>query len=361
MTTDHQGKAATLMDVAREAGVSIATASRALNGGTRKVRKDSYAKVAEAARRLDYRPNAFAQAVAKGTSSNIALLVSDISDPYFAGVSQGVVKAASERGVDVSIGVASDGAEELERIRGFIASRPRGIVISESENVNDNLRQELEQELKRYADAGGRVVFILDRDMPFPAVDVGNEEGGYAIGRLLADAGYRRPVILKGNDGYRSSGQRYRGVVKALSESGVDIDPRAVANGGFRRETGFAVVSQMIRDRLLLPGEGALYDGSGADCIVALNDVMAIGAMTALRTAGLEPGRQIGVTGFGDIPYAVDVYPALTTVHLPLQGMGAAAVENILLGDDEYRGLGHRLIFLHAKPDVILRDSLPRR
>ncbi|MBW3089039.1 LacI family DNA-binding transcriptional regulator [Bifidobacterium sp. 82T24] len=349
------------MDVAREAGVSIATASRALNGGTRKVRKDSYEKVVAAARRLDYRANAYAQAVAKGVSPNIALLVSDISDPYFAGVSQGVLKAASERGVDVAIGVASDGAAELERIRGFIASRPRGIIISESENVNDRTRRDLQQELKRYTDAGGRVVFILDRDMPFPAVDVGNEAGGYAIGKLLIDAGYRRPLILKGNDGYRSSGQRYRGVVRALSEGGVDIDPRAVASGGFRRETGFAVVAQMLRDGLLSPGEGALYGGRGADCIVALNDVMAIGAMTALRAGGLEPGRQMGVTGFGDIPYAADVYPALTTVHLPLQDMGRAAVDNIMLGDDEYRGLGHRLIFLQNRPDVILRDSLPKR
>ena len=113
--------------------VSIATASRVLNGSTRKVRNQSYVKVMEAATKLNYRPNAYAQAVAKGTAPNIVLLVSDISDPYFASVSQGVVKAAAERGISVTIGVAATPHEELEAVRKSVSTRPRGIIISESE------------------------------------------------------------------------------------------------------------------------------------------------------------------------------------------------------------------------------------
>ena len=115
------------MDVAKEAQVSIATASRVLNGSTRKVRNQSYVKVMEAATKLNYRPNAYAQAVAKGTAPNIVLLVSDISDPYFASVSQGVVKAAAERGISVTIGVAATPHEELEAVRKSVSTRPRGI------------------------------------------------------------------------------------------------------------------------------------------------------------------------------------------------------------------------------------------
>ena len=361
------GAPATLSDVAREAGVSIATASRVLNGGTRKVRDDLRGKVMQAAERLNYHANAYAQAVAKGGASSIALLVSDISDPYFAGVSQGVVRTASQRGVTVTIAVASNGEEELERVRALASTRPRGIIISESENVNDSFRQTLQEELERYRAAGGHVVFILDRGLPFPAVDVANEAGGRAIGRLLIESGYRRPVILKGNDGYRSSAQRHHGVVGALAEAGIVVDSRAVVNGQFSRAKGFSAVMQMAGAGMLMPGVGSLYAGAGADVIVALNDVMAIGAMTALRNVGIEPGRDIGVTGFGDIPYAVDVHPSLTTVHLPLAEMGRAAVESVLSdesddddgGDD--MGSGRRLIFLQGRPDVILRDSLPRR
>ena len=111
------------MDVAKEAQVSIATASRVLNGSTRKVRNQSYVKVMEAATKLNYRPNAYAQAVAKGTAPNIVLLVSDISDPYFASVSQGVVKAAAERGISVTIGVAATPHEELEAVRKSVSTR----------------------------------------------------------------------------------------------------------------------------------------------------------------------------------------------------------------------------------------------
>ena len=131
------------MDVAKEAQVSIATASRVLNGSTRKVRNQSYVKVMEAATKLNYRPNAYAQAVAKGTAPNIVLLVSDISDPYFASVSQGVVKAAAERGISVTIGVAATPHEELEAVRKSVSTRPRGIIISESEYTDAPERQAL--------------------------------------------------------------------------------------------------------------------------------------------------------------------------------------------------------------------------
>ena len=119
---DKAQSPATLMDVAKEAQVSIATASRVLNGSTRKVRNQSYVKVMEAATKLNYRPNAYAQAVAKGTAPNIVLLVSDISDPYFASVSQGVVKAAAERGISVTIGVAATPHEELEAVRKSVST-----------------------------------------------------------------------------------------------------------------------------------------------------------------------------------------------------------------------------------------------
>ena len=94
--------------------------------------------------------------------------------------------------------------------------------------------------------------------------------------------------------------------MEVLDEAGITVDPKAVANGKFSRTDGYAAVMQMARSGLLKPGEGALYDGKGIDSIIALNDVMAIGAMTALRANGIEPGREIGVTGFGDIPYSAD-------------------------------------------------------
>lgn len=361
---DKAQSPATLMDVAKEAQVSIATASRVLNGSTRKVRNQSYVKVMEAAAKLNYRPNAYAQAVAKGTAPNIVLLVSDISDPYFASVSQGVVKAAAERGISVTIGVAATPHEELEAVRKSVSTRPRGIIISESEYTDAPERQALQTELTQYEASGGRAVFVLNRNLPFPAVDVANDVGARAIAKLIVDSGYTRPAILKGDAAHRSSKERLAGVMEVLDEAGITVDPKAVANGKFSRTDGYAAVMQMARSGLLKPGEGALYDGKGIDSIIALNDVMAIGAMTALRANGIEPGREIGVTGFGDIPYSADVFPPLTTVHLPLAEMGQAAVDSILSNRDDAEATGgtaNRLIYVQSAPDVVLRGSLPRR
>ena len=362
---DKPSSPATLMDVAAKAGVSIATASRVLNGSTRKVRNDSYVKVMEAATKLNYRPNAYAQAVAKGTAPNIVLLVSDISDPYFASVSQSVVKAAGEQGVSVTIGVAANAKAELESVRKSVATRPRGIIISESEYIDAPERAELERELRQYEASGGRAVFILNRNLPFPAVDVANEVGARAIAKLFVDSGYTRPPILKGDDNHRSSKERLAGVMDVLGKAGITVDPRVIANGRFSRTEGYAAIMQMARAGLLAPGGDAAYDGAGIDSVIALNDVMGIGAMTALRANGIEPGREVGITGFGDIPYSADVHPSLTTVHLPLAEMGQAAVDCVLADRDDAgaadSAAGNRLIFVQSAPDIVLRESLPRR
>lgn len=367
---DKTQSPATLMDVAKAANVSIATASRVLNGSTRRVRNQSYVKVMEAATKLNYRPNAYAQAVAKGTAPNIVLLVSDISDPYFAAVSQGVVKAAAEHGLTVTISVAPTPREELEAVRKATATRPRGIIVAESEYVDAPEREPLTNELRQYESTGGRAVFILNRDLPFPAVDVANDVGARAIARLIIDSGYTRPVILRGDETYRTSRERLDGVLAAFADAGVAIDPRATVNGRFSRTEGYAAIMQMARAGLLKPGDGALYEGRGADSVIALNDVMAIGAMTALRANGIEPGVDVGVTGFGDIPYSADVYPPLTTVHLPLEQMGQAAVGSVLAKRDAQETTGEtgsssadagRLIYVQSAPDVVLRGSLPRR
>ena len=149
-----------------------------------------------------------------------------------------------------------------------------------------------------------------------------------------------------------------------IASSSMKILPVENLDEAARLVVKLSNIMQMARSGLLKPGEGALYDGKGIDSIIALNDVMAIGAMTALRANGIEPGREIGVTGFGDIPYSADVFPPLTTVHLPLAEMGQAAVDSILSNRDDAEATGgtaNRLIYVQSAPDVVLRGSLPRR
>ena len=142
-----------------------------------------------------------------------------------------MVKAAAERGISVTIGVAATPHEELEAVRKSVSTRPRGIIISESEYTDAPGRQALQTALTQYEASGGRAVFVLNRNLPFPAVDVANDVGARAIAKLIVDSGYTRPAILKGDDAHRSAKERLAGVMEVLDEAGITVDPKAVANG----------------------------------------------------------------------------------------------------------------------------------
>lgn len=312
--------APTLYDVAREAGVSLATASRALNGSARRVNDEYRARVLEAAAKLGYTPNLSAQAVARGASSTVSLLVSDIADPYFSSIVAGVMRAAGEVGLAVTIAVTGrDAQRELDLVRTMRGQRPRMIVLAGSRTENDPGEAALIAELTSYADGGGQVVLVGRHELPFPTVALDDRGGAAALGHELVSLGYRGFAILAGPERLVTARARVDALVGALGEHG--IRPVRVVHGGFDRDAGHAAANALPLD--------------GVDCVVAVNDVMAIGALSALRERGVALGSEgsgaagatgIGVAGFDDIPTARDVTPALTTVHLPLEAAGAAAV-----------------------------------
>lgn len=329
----------TLYDVAREAGVSLATASRTLNGSTRRVKDEYRERVHAAAAKLGYTPNLPAQAVARGGSATVALLVSDIADPYFSGIAAGVARAASGAGLAVTIAVTErDAQRELDLVRVLRGQRPRVIVLAGSRSVDEPLRDTLVEELSAFEATGGRVVVVGATDLPFGTVSIADADGARALATELLNLGYRRFAVLAGPEHLVTARTRTEAFASALPER-----PRIV-HGDFTRDGGFAATSTLVR-------EGAL-GGDGTDGIQALfavNDLMAIGALAALRDEGL--GARVAVAGFDDIPTARDVTPPLTTVLVDVESAGAAAVE-IALGARDAAAIPTR---------VVLRASTPAR
>ena len=138
MSDSQRHAAATLNDVAREAGVSLATASRVLNGSTRAVGDDMRERVEAASARLGYTANLSAQAVARGTTSTVALVVSDIADPYFSSIASGVIRGAEAGKLLVTIGVTERRSErELELVRTLRGQRPRVLILAGSRSADD--------------------------------------------------------------------------------------------------------------------------------------------------------------------------------------------------------------------------------
>jgi len=308
---------ATLHDVAREAGVSLATASRSLNGSTRKVNDDYRQRVLAAAARLGYSPNLSAQAVARGASSTVALVVGDIADPYFSSIAAGVIRGAEAEGLIVTMAVAGRStAHELELVRTLRGQRPRVIILTGSRFEGPSSQDALVAELEAFTDTGGRVVLISQRELPFSTVVVDNYLGARKLANSLVDRGYRRFAAVAGERALITSRDRLSGFADGLAEHGIAIHPDHVARADFTRDGGFAAAQQ-----LLVTGIDEVQ------LVFAVSDVMAVGAMSALREAGRVPSHAIAVAGFDDIPTAQDVTPALTTVHIPLEELGVRAVE----------------------------------
>lgn len=367
-------RSVTLHDVAREAGVSIATASRALNGSARNVRTENASRVRAAAAKLGYRPHPSAQAVARGSTPTVALVVGDVADPYFSAIAAGVTQAAEAAGLVVTMAVAGRSPQrELELVRTLRGQRPRVIVIAgtridgtaapavpEGGRVADDTaaltvpgdgrvadgtdtRGALAGELEEYQAAGGRVVMVSQQDLPFDTVTVDNTGGAHRLARALADAGYRRFAIFRAPDAVRTSRDRVAGFTAGLRASGLTLDDRFVFETEFTRGGGYEA-ARRLADR----GAGEV------EVVFAVNDVMAIGAMTAFRDAGLVPGEDIAVAGFDDVDSAIDVTPALTSVAVPLREAGRAAVR-LALGD------GPAPETVQISPRVVLRGSTPSR
>ena len=343
MVRSGRAGAATLEEVARAAGVSLATASRALNGSTRKVNPEYRERVLAAARTLNYSANLAAQAVAKGGSSTIGLVVADISDPYFSSIASGVMQAAEERGLIVTIGTTERRpGREAALVRVLRGQRPRSVILVGSRWAADGLDQELGEELKAFEGVGGRVTMVSQPKLPFRTIDIRNREGAAALAEQLIKHGYRSAAILTGPTGLITAQERTRGFADAFAAHGHPIDERWLVSGDFTRDGGFLGASELRRRGL---GE--------VELIFAVNDVMAVGAMAYLRSAGVRLPDDVAVAGFDDISSLRDVTPALTTVTLPLELIGRKAIELAL--DDDHDG--ERVVPIYGFP--VLRESTP--
>lgn len=336
--------AVTLYDVAAKAGVSQPTASRVLNGSSRRPSPAVVEAVRRAAAELGYVANAQAQALARSSTALLGLVVHDITDPYFSSIAAGVQQVAAAHGRQVMLAVTlGSPGQELAAVRSFIAHRADAIVLVGSRWRTPEARSAgagLEQDLKRYRGNGGRVAVVGQALAGMDAVVPGNRTGGAALARALLADGVRDYIILSGPRKLVTAADRTAGFVAALGAQGVEA--LSVVEGAFTRDGGYTAAQSVVE---------RCRAASRPVCLFAVTDVMALGAMVALREAGLRVPNDVQVAGFDDITTLRDHTPALTTVRLPLQEMGARAVE-LVLADGV---TGQRITRVAGQ--VVLRDS----
>ncbi|MBU1249718.1 MAG: LacI family transcriptional regulator [Actinobacteria bacterium] len=346
MSDTTRSSPATLHDVAREAGVSLATASRSLNGSTRRVNDQLKERVLQAAEALGYVANHSAQAIAKGTTSTVALVVSDIADPYFSTMASGVIRGAENANLIVTMAMTERSAQrELELVRALRGGRPRVLILTGSRYAGTDLETALVKELQAFEETGGRVVIVSQRSLPFDTVQIDNHGGAKALAEALVGQGYRRFAAFTGVQSLLTSRDRLDGFRAGLAEHGVSLDENRVYPTDFTREGGVIAADALLE-----------HGVQEVDCVFAVNDVMAVGALSRLHEAGVRVPDDVAIAGFDDISTARDVTPALTTVSLPLRDVGSSAIELALTAGDR------------TDPDVVtitgevvLRASTPPR
>lgn len=335
----------TLSDVAREAGVSLATASRAVNGSAnRTVRADLRERVLEAAQQLRYTPDANAQAMARGRTTCLGLVVHDITDPYFSSIAAGVTAAADTAGLQVMLSTTQHEPDrEVEVVRLLQRQRARAIVVVGGRHDDDPGNEVVRRALADYAASGGSAALVGQPVLGVDTVVVDDAAGAADLARALHARGYRRPAVLAGPDAHLTARARRDGFTAAFAELGAPVDPAHVLTCDFTHDGGRAAMREL------------LAVGADVDVVFAVTDVMALGALATARDRGVRVPEEVALAGFDDILTLRDVVPALTSVRVPLVEVGALATRLVLEATT-----GQPRVHPVAT-EVVLRESTPDR
>lgn len=300
---------ATINDVAEKAGVSITTVSHVINE-TRYVSEELTERVYQAMRELNYRPNTLARSLRSGRTKTIGLLIPDISNLFFAEISRRIEDKGFEHEYSVILCNTDDNSKKEELyINVLLEKQVDGIIFISAGEVEKNL--------KKPQDFGIPTV-IADRDIQDAKSDVvllDNLKGGYDATRYLISLNHKRIGCISGPSPVTPSAQRVEGYKKALKEAGIEVDGSLIQTGDFRYEGGEVA----MRNFLDL--------ASPPTAVFACNDMMALGAMRAIKDRGLLIPDDVSLVGFDNIPISRSVFPDLTTFAQPIKEMADVIVD----------------------------------
>lgn len=300
----------TIREVAKAAGVSVATASRALNG-LASVTQATREKIESAAARLDYIPHSGARSLTRQKSDTIGVILPDLFGEFFSEIIRGIDMVVHAAGKNLLLGnMHGSPTETMQAIRAM-RGRVDGLLVMPPNSSADTLGLA----------SGWRIPTVLlnarsaDDGLPFVTVD--NYAGARLVTEHLIERGARRIVHIAGPEGNHDASERERGFRDVLGEVLGESAP-VVLPGDFRDGAGRQAARTL------------LASGSRFDAVFAGNDLMAVELMAELRDAGVAIGSQVLVAGFDDIPLARYVTPQLTTVHSDITRVGSEGAQIVL-------------------------------
>lgn len=338
------GARVSLVEVAARSGVSVSTASRALNPDSRHpVSASTRRRVEEVAVELGFRPNSLARSFQLRRSNTIGILIHDVRDSYFSEFARAASDAAQGAGyLTIICSTDRDPERELRYVEMMVDNRVAGLLLVGGGLENRAYERGMKSLLKDLAAYGGVAVALGPRAGQIPAELPDNLGGASQAAEHLIELGHRRIALIDGPPALRTSKERRRGFQLALEAAGLKPDPALIVPGNYTTEGGAKAMAQLL----------ALE--SPPTAVFASNDAMAIGSLNELRRRGVSVPDEVSVVGFDDIPIAALWDPPLTTVSVSMAAIGAAGmarVMRLLNGSDR----GQRTVIHPA--ELVMRGS----
>ena len=303
---------ATIYEVSKLAGVSLATVSRVMNDSD-KVRPQTRKKVEAAMKKLGYRPNTIAQSLASNRSNSIGILVPELHGPFFGNMLASIELELRNQGKHVIITAGhSDTRREKEGIE-FLASRGCDALILFVFAIPD-------EHIRSLWESSMPVVVIgrLIADMEDDCISLDNENGGYIATKALIESGHRQLACISGPLWKSDGRERLAGFRRALAEFGIKFEPKLMVEGDYEEPSGRSGMEQLLQRDIPFSG------------LVCANDVMAAGAIDVARSQGKRIPADLSVIGFDNVFFTRYMHPQLSTIEYPIGTMGQMAARCVL-------------------------------
>lgn len=300
----------TIKQVAETAGVSIATVSRVINE-IDNVNPETRDKILRVVSDLKYTPNPAARGLIMKRTEAIGLLLPDLHGEFFSEIIRGVDEAVQLQKYHLLVSSSHNDRLEIEAALKFMRGRVDGIIIMSPQVDSDILLANLPKSIPAV------LLNCHINDPHFDTIVTDGFSGAKEMVSYLLGIGHTRIAVIKGGDNNSESQERLRGYQTALSEHGLAHNAALEFDGDFTETSGFEAAKKILKME------------ERPTAIFALNDSMAIGAIGAIREAGLRIPNDISICGFDDIPVAKYLSPSLTSVHVPIHDLGVMAINRL--------------------------------
>lgn len=328
----------TIKDIAKMAGVSTATVSMVLNNKDEHISELTKEKILQIAKEYNYVPNTMARSLVTKQTKTIGLVIPDIANPFFPEIARGAEDKANEAGYNIIFCNTDDNIEKEQRYVDMLSEKMvDGIIFTASSDRNYWLDKLHKQSIP---------IILLDRDIPLNGnvgrIVVNNQQGTYEGTKYLIEKGYKEIAFINGNIANETAKNRLAGFKSAMQDHGVELRSERILEGSFKREWGYGAATWLLSQEIEF------------DAVVCGNDLIAIGAIRALKDAGKRIPQDVAVLGFDDIYMAKLVEPELSTISQPKYEMGYKASE-LLINMIEKKENMEQLIIFDTK--LVIRKS----